>query len=265
MLYAHRSRLRRSHDQPLSSSPGESGAILVVSAGGLCSFDEPIIQRIRVMLESDLFSFLENTADAAFAVTEQGEIRFWNKSAEKLFGYPAAEAKGKTCFDLLHGTGALGTPVCHENCSVLECTGNSVEVPNFDLSATRRSGERLWVNLSTLVFNNQRTGQRLLVHLAHDITEQKKQDEVVRQVLALSKELASLGERIGRSAPVSPLSAQEIEILKLFASGNSPAKIAKKLGISSQTLRNHLHHINQKLRTHNRLEAVMHAMQRKLI
>jgi DNA-binding CsgD family transcriptional regulator len=84
-------------------------------------------------------------------------------------------------------------------------------------------------------------------------------------VLTLSKELSSLGERIGKTAPVSPPSLQEIEILKMFAAGSSPAKIAKKLGISSQTLRNHLHHINQKLRTHNRLEAVMHAMQRKLI
>jgi PAS domain S-box-containing protein len=217
------------------------------------------------MLENELFSFLENTTDAVFVVTEQGEVRYWNKSAEKLFGYPAVETKGKTCFELLHGIGALGTRVCHENCSVLQCAGNSAEVPNFDLNVTSRSGERLWVNVSTVIFHNQRTGQRLLVHLAHDITEQKKQDDVVRQVLTLSKELASLGERIGRSAPVSPLSAQEVEILKMFASGSSPAKIAKKLKISSQTLRNHLHHINQKLRTHNRLEAVMHAMQRKLI
>lgn len=217
------------------------------------------------MLESELFSFLENTADAAFVVTEQGEVRFWNKSAEKLFGYPAAEAKGKTCFDLLHGTGALGTHVCHQNCSVLQCIGNAAEVPNFDLNATKRSGERFWVNVSTVIFNNQRTGRRLLVHLAHDITEQKNQDELVRQVLTVSKELASIGERIGRSSPISPLSAQEVEILKLFSSGSSPAKIAKKLGISPQTLRNHLHHINQKLRTHNRLEAVMHAIQRKLI
>ena len=32
--------------------------------------------------------------------------------------------------------------------------------------------------------------------------------------------------------------------------------IARTLGITAQTLRNHLHHINRKLRTHNRLEAV---------
>ena len=31
------------------------------------------------MLETELFAFLERTADAVFAVTDQGEIRFWNQ------------------------------------------------------------------------------------------------------------------------------------------------------------------------------------------
>jgi Response regulator containing a CheY-like receiver domain and an HTH DNA-binding domain len=70
---------------------------------------------------------------------------------------------------------------------------------------------------------------------------------------------------VSNKEPVSPLSSQEIEILKMFAAGNGSSKITKKLGITLQTLRNHLHHINLKLRTHNRLQAVMRAMQRKLI
>ena len=41
--------------------------------------------------------------------------------------------------------------------------------------------------------------------------------------------------------------------------------ISRTLKISPQTLRNHLHHINDKLRTHNRLEAVTHAQRRGLI
>ena len=37
------------------------------------------------MLEQELFDLLEGTSDAAFAVTDQGEICSWNKAAEKLF------------------------------------------------------------------------------------------------------------------------------------------------------------------------------------
>ncbi len=118
--------------------------------------------------------------------------------------------------------------------------------------------------MSTLVFDNQRTGRRLLIHLAHDVTEQKKSEELMHKVLDLSKQLSSVGEASVRAAPISPLSEQEKHTLRLFAAGKDSDDVARILGISPQTPRNHLHNINQKLRTHNRL-AVMNAIQRKLI
>lgn len=217
------------------------------------------------MLESELFALLERTSDAAFAVTGQGEIVSWNKSAEKLFGYPASEVLHKTCYEVLEGVGPLGTRVCHQHCSVIECTDGNADIPNFDMSVKNRIGERLWINMSTLVFDNPRTGRRLLLHLAHDITEQKKIEELAHRMFDLSKQLTSMGETVVRAAPVTPLSEQEKQILHLFAEGKDSDEVARTLAISPQTLRNHLHHINRKLRTHNRLEAVMNAIQRKLI
>jgi len=119
--------------------------------------------------------------------------------------------------------------------------------------------------MSTLVFDNQRTGRRLLIHLAHDVTEQKKSEELMHKVLDLSKQLSSVGEASVRAAPISALSEQEKHILRLFAEGKDSDDVARIPGISPQTPRNHLHNINQKLQTHNRLEAVMNAIQRKLI
>ena len=217
------------------------------------------------MLEAELFAFLENTADAVFAVRETGEICFWNHAAEVLFGHPSDEVLGKTCSDVLHGIGALGTDVCHEGCAALRCAKPASHIPNFDLNVTTRSEERIWVNLSSISYLNRRTGRSLLVHLVRDISAQKKREEVFYRMIAISKEVANLQDTVAGTAPIAPLSSQELEILKLFAVGTSAPKIAKALGISPQTLRNHLHHINQKLRTHNRLEAVMHALQRRLI
>jgi PAS domain S-box-containing protein len=217
------------------------------------------------MLESELFEFLGHTADAAFVLSEDGEIRFWNKAAERLLGYAMKDVLRKTCYVVLEGIGPLGTRVCHEGCSVMDCAGKNHEIPNFDISVKTRSGQRLWINMSTIVWENARTGRRLLVHLAHDITEQKKTDELARKMFDLSRQLAEIGQTAVRAEPVSPLSEQEQQILRLFAEGTSSQSVAKSLGISMQTLRNHLHHINQKLRTHNRLEAVMNALQRKLI
>ncbi len=217
------------------------------------------------MLETELFALLERTADAAFAVSEGGEIEYWNKAAERLFGYSADQAKHKSCYQVLQGMGPLGTRVCHEGCSIMECAGKQTEIPNFDMSVKTHSGRRLWINMSTMVFDNPRTGRRLLIHLAHDISEQKKSEQLVHKMLELSQQLGQLGESTVRPSPVSPLSDQEKHVLRLFAEGKNSPKIAKELNISLQTLRNHLHHINQKLRTHNRLEAVMNAIQRKLI
>lgn len=217
------------------------------------------------MLETELFALFNRTADAVFAISEQGEIKFWNKAAEQLFGYPADEVRDKTCYQVLQGIGTLGTHVCHEGCSVMECAGKQTEIPNFDMSVNTRSGQRIWINMSTIVFDNARTGRRLLVHLARDISEHKRTEQLVHKVLDLTQQLNKLGELAGPPAPVNDLSDQEKQILRMFADGRSPASIAKSLAISSQTLRNHLHHINQKLRTHNRLEAVMHAIHRKLI
>ena len=217
------------------------------------------------MLESELFTLLEGTTDAAFTVTEEGEILSWNKSAEKLFGYPRTAAIHKTCYEILEGMGPLGTRVCHEHCSVAECAGGNTEIPNFDMSVKARSGKRLWINMSTVVFDNQRTGWRLLIHLAHDISEQKKSEKLTHKVLELSKQLTSMGEASVHAEPIPALSEQEINILRMFAEGKESDEVERILGISPQTLRNHLHHINQKLRTHNRLEAVMNAIQRKLI
>jgi PAS domain S-box-containing protein len=217
------------------------------------------------MLEAELFAFLENTADAAFAVRESSEICFWNHAAVALFGYSAEDVLGKTCSAVLRGVGALGTEVCLEGCAALQCSEKTTHLPNFDLSVTTLSGERLWVNVSSISYVNRRTGKALLVHLARDISPQKKREEAFRRMVAISREVSALEDTITGAAPITPLSTQELEILRMFALGGSAPRIAKGLRISPQTLRNHLHHINQKLRTHNRLEAVMHALQRRLI
>ncbi len=217
------------------------------------------------MLETELFAFLERTSDAAFAVTEQGEICSWNKSAEKIFGYPAAEALNRTCFELLDGLGALGTQVCAGECSIQCCASQQMEIPDFDLQVRSRSGERLWVNVSTIVFDEPRRNRRLIVHLARDISHRKRNEELLAKMMDLSQQLAAASGDVDGKAPVVPLTDQERRILRLFTKGKNSAEIARNLEITLPTLRNHLHSINEKLRTHNRLEAVMHAMRRGLI
>ncbi len=219
------------------------------------------------MLERELFALLEQTADAAYTVTADGDIRSWNRSAERLFGYPAQDVVGRRIDDVFDARDTLGTEALAGGMEAATRTwdGASGGIPNFDLEVRTRGGTRIWVSVSTIVFDDRRTGRRLFVRLAHDVTQRRMRDELFARMGEVARRVVSLTDDGADQAPVVELSVQERRILTLFADGGNTASIAKKLRISPQTLRNHLHHINRKLRTHNRLEAVTHARRRGLI
>ena len=121
------------------------------------------------------------------------------------------------------------------------------------------------MNVSTIVFDNQRTGRRLFVRLERNADQRRCNEERFYRMVEVARQLVALAGDEAHHAPVEPLSEQERRILKLFAEGRNSAIIARKLSVSAQTLRNHLHHFNHKLRTHTRLEAMTHAQQRGLI
>jgi PAS domain S-box-containing protein len=219
------------------------------------------------MLETELFALLEQTADAAYTVSEGGEICSWNAAAERLFGYPASEVLRRNIDEVFEARDDLGTQALAGGveAATRRWDGTSGGIAAFDLEVRDRSGNRIWVNVSTIVFDNKRTGRRLFVRLAHDITQRRHKEELLNRLTEVAQQIVALTNDASEYAPVEPLSEQERRILKLFAEGNNPTTIARRLRISAQTLRNHLHHINRKLRTHNRLEAVTHAQRRGLI
>jgi len=223
------------------------------------------------MLESELFALLEQTADAAYAVTDAGEICSWNRAAERLFGYPAGEVLRRDIDEVLDAFDALGTDALAGgfDAATRRWDGTSGGIPNFDLEVRTKSGARIWVNVSTIVFDNARTGRRLYIRLARDISQRRQNEELLGRMADVARQVVTLADRASdraaEHAPVDRLSEQEHRILTLLAAGNNTASIARALTISPQTLRNHLHHINRKLRTHNRLEAVTHARRRGLI
>lgn len=54
-----------------------------------------------------------------------------------------------------------------------------------------------------------------------------------------------------------PLTVREHEVLTLMAKGMSNKEIAKKLGISFYTVKNHIHNLLEKLEVHRRREAIL--------
>jgi DNA-binding NarL/FixJ family response regulator len=62
------------------------------------------------------------------------------------------------------------------------------------------------------------------------------------------------------TAPVEALSNRENEILQLLAKGLLYKEIADQLRISVSTVRQHIHHIYEKLHVQNRTEAINKAL-----
>lgn len=219
------------------------------------------------MLEPELFALLENTADAAYTVTVDGEICSWNRAAERLFGYPAKEVLGRNIDEVFGARDALGTEALAGGAEAATRRWDAASggIPDFDLELDTRSGDRIWVNVSTIVFDNPRAGRRLFVRLARDVTERRRKEALLAKMMDVAREVLALADDESELPPVEPLSDQERRILTMFARGKSATAIARTLRISPQTLRNHLHNINRKLRTHSRVEAVTHAQRRGLI
>lgn len=74
-----------------------------------------------------------------------------------------------------------------------------------------------------------------------------------------------LARGIGRPPKDAGVSTRELYVLKQVAAGLSNKQIARRLGISEKTVRNHLSRVFNKLAATNRTEAVMNAMRAGLL
>ena len=86
--------------------------------------------------------------------------------------------------------------------------------------------------------------------------------KVAEHVLQQFQELTSRSES---EAFISPLTPREIEILQYIAQGYLNKQIAAELGISEQTIKNHVTSILRKLNANARTEAVVVAIKQGLI
>jgi DNA-binding NarL/FixJ family response regulator len=79
----------------------------------------------------------------------------------------------------------------------------------------------------------------------------------------LASALARGGD--GSDLLAAQITTRELEVLGLMAEGLAGSEIARKLGISSNTVRTHIQSILTKLQVHSRLEAVAFALRRGLV
>jgi len=88
-----------------------------------------------------------------------------------------------------------------------------------------------------------------------------KKPQVARWLIRQFEEIAPAGDAFPEEMFV-PLSPREMEILQCIARGLSNKEVARELGISQQTVKNHMTSILRKLAVNDRTQAALYALRR---
>ncbi len=218
----------------------------------------------------DEIDLIFETADGVLAVDRDQRIVLWNGGAEGLLGFAPGDVLGRYCHEVIGGRDESGQLVCQLNCRNIVTMRRQELAQNHDLRVRTKRGQEIWVNVSTIRVTSQRKDLSVLVHLFRDVGRQKDTERFVEQLLA-SVAKFSLPQGANRvstpplSSPTMDLTGREREVLRLLFSGASTQAIAKKLGISPATARNHINNILGRLGVHSRLEAVTLALRNGVI
>jgi DNA-binding CsgD family transcriptional regulator len=210
---------------------------------------------------ADMLEVLAASDLPALATDTAGHVVFWNHAAERLLGRLAGQALGRRCYDLLAGHDAFGNRFCHENCAVRSMLRKGESVRGFELSVA--SGPRAeTLQVTILDVPGSRPESSTIVHILQPFDAQSRLATALERLGATKRDkpLPSCDSippkplLVPDKAP--PLTDREREVLQLVAAGLSNKEVAEKAGISVATVRNHIHHILEKLDLHSKLEAV---------
>lgn len=206
----------------------------------------------------DAAVLLGNTSDGVFAIEPGGVIHYWNDAAERILGYRADQVLGRHCREVFGGTDANGNPTCAAPCHIEVLVQRGHPVRHFTMATRTRTGEPIWLDVSTLHDPGAHDRAPCTVHLFRDVTSAHEIETLVRQKLAESNGAGPPGTRRGE------LTRRELEVIGLMRAGESTAAMASKLCISPATVRNHIQNIFAKLDVHSRLEVVAYAVRHRL-
>ncbi len=137
--------------------------------------EESLAESENLLLEQK--DLLEQTHDAIFTWELKDGVIYWNKNAERLYGYTPAEVLGKEICELLK----TDYPVSFDNYfAELKREGRW----EGELQQTTKAGKRIFVE-SRQVISQTGDGKFIVLETSRDITKRKLSDERILQQASL--------------------------------------------------------------------------------
>ncbi|MDT5122163.1 MAG: hypothetical protein QOC96_1645 [Acidobacteriota bacterium] len=184
-----------------------------------------------------LAAIVESSDDAIFSKTFEGIVTSWNASAERMYGYTAAEAIGQ------HLSFIIPPECAEELASILHNLECGARIKHLETVRVRKDGSKIDVSISVSPIIG--IGGRILgaSTIARDITERKRAEAAMRakqaELLAMTQQfwqaskLATMGELAASIAhelnnPLATVSLRTESLLGQFADGD-PKRGALKI------------------------------------
>jgi len=143
-------------------------------------------------LRDQYAAIVEFSQDAIMAKTLQGIITGWNHGAERLFGYPAAEAIGRPML-MLFPEGRLD-----EEEEILKTIARGERVDHFETVRVRKDGTRVDVSVTISPVRNSNGEIIGASKIVRDISERKRAEKKVMMHLVRLELLGVITRAIGQ-------------------------------------------------------------------
>jgi PAS domain S-box-containing protein len=192
-----------------------------------------------------------------------------NEAFAATLGHSAADAIGRTADDLKLWDRSAARRQFEQD---IQATGR---VRNLDVRLTTKTGWLLDCLLSAEIVTIE--GQRCVLAVLQDITERKRSEaELIEAIEAVMQDTSWFSRTVieklahlrhpERSrearADLADLTRREQDVLGLLCQGLNGEDMAGKLGLSRNTVRNHLATLYQKIGAHGRSDAIIWARER---
>ncbi len=112
---------------------------------------------------------LDENPDAILATTLEGEILFWNKGAESVFGFTSSETVGRFLSETIVPSDKL-----HEEETILQKTLQT-PVSNYESFRRKKDGSLVYVNISSKAIRDPNGAFQFILQSTKDVTDRKVQ------------------------------------------------------------------------------------------